>query len=84
MNNKLDHLTDEEQEEILKIYPKLQSTNEGSKDLTKVVNVPANPEVDKTKQELKEGYTEYETKTKQSDRLSYQDDEIEIIEEDIE
>ncbi len=35
------------------------------------------------KEEWKDGYLEYEVKNKESERVSYNEDEIEIIEEDV-
>ncbi len=83
----LDHLTEEEKEEILKIYPKkLESVDEGVSEHGEPV---IKPEIDKSKvvskekkEDWKAGYIDYEVKNKQSDRLSYEDSEIEILEED--
>ncbi len=86
MTDDLDHLTEEERKSVLEIYPKeikdLESSNDGSHtDPTK--EVEKKPEDDTLKTEWKDGYLDYEVKTKESERVSYEDDEIDVIEEDI-
>ncbi len=91
MTDGLEYLTEEERKTVLEIFPKkLESTDDGQKPIQQ--DKDESPEVDTSKvldkrseeqkQDWKDGYTDYEKKTKDSDRLSYQDSEIEIIEEE--
>ncbi len=82
----LEHLTEEEKHEVLKIYPKLaESVDNAVKKDEKIVEVN---KVDEVIKEVAEevGYTDgdYEKKTKDSDRLQYLEDEIEVEEEMVE
>ncbi len=84
----IDELFDKHAKEI----EEFQSTDDGS---TIEEAPPAleekKPDVDTSKKEIKkeildnvsDGYEEYEIKTKESDRLTYSDKEIEVIEEDV-
>jgi len=71
-------------------------TELSSKDGTSMEITTPNPEVDKSKvielnknidklqnEEWKDGYTDYEKKTKESDHLTFGETEIEISEEDL-
>ncbi len=94
MTDELDHLTEDERKTVLSIFPKeirdLESTNEDSKSESVPNGNEKKSEVDKldskiqalTKEEWKDGYLDYEKKTKDSDRISYEDGEIEISEDD--
>ncbi len=73
MSDEFSHLTEEQRKSVLDIYPKEESTDEGVKEDGKPV---IKPEVDKL------AYTEFEKKTKTSDRIQFEDSEIEIIEEE--
>ncbi len=87
----LDYLSDEQVEDIKQIFPKvpkedkeLQSTDESEQSKTvpiekESVEVDKKPKVE----DWKDGYEEYEKKTKQSSGISYLEDEIEVIEEDM-
>ncbi len=95
MTSELDHLTEEERKIVLSIFPKeipdLESTDEGVKEDGEPV---IKPEVDTSKvldkrsedqkQDWRSGYTDYEKKTKDSDRVVFEENEIEITEEDLE
>ncbi len=86
MSSELDYLTEEEIKTIKEIYPKSESTNEGEKkeNPKEIAKSQEVPEVDTVPKKEEEGYTDYEKKTKESDRLTFIDSEIEITEEDIE
>jgi len=87
MSDDLEHLTEEQRKTILEIYPKEikdleASVSEDSK------NIPEkekglNKKSEEQKEDWKSGYLEYEVKTKESDRVVYDDDEIDITEEDL-
>lgn len=83
-------------EEVLERHSKeldnvLKSTDEGKSleeqnksTLPEESAKSVSPNVDTSiKEDWKEGYTEHEVKTKESSRLVYKTDEIEVIEEDI-
>jgi len=80
----LDYLTDQEKEEVKKIYPKIESSDDGVKESPLDVKHPEDDKIKKVKEEV--GYTDgdYEKKTKESDRLQYSEDEIQVEEEMIE
>ncbi len=66
----------------------LESTDDGKKS---DVPIPEKPEVDNSKvltkeqkEDWRKGYTDYEVKNKESDRVVFEDSEIEITEEDLE
>ncbi len=90
----LDYLTEEQIQTIKDIYPKedieSESTNENGKESSSSANSKEENdkklEVDKKPKEeenWKDGYEEYEKKTKQSSGISYTEDEIEVTEEDM-
>lgn len=82
----IEKLTEAEEKIILEIYPnaKLKSTDE-VKDSPDTGSKQA--EVDKRtpeqKQDWKDGYTDYEKKTKESERITFEENEIEITEEEV-
>ncbi len=91
----LDHLTAEEIENVLSIYPKKsESINDGPPIAEPVKTAEEKPEVDSSKVlhkpddkssvEWKDGYLEYEKKSPTSDRVVFEENEIEITEEDLE
>ncbi len=85
----LDHLTAEEIENVLSIYPKKsESINDGPPIAEPVKTAEEKPEVDSSKvvskTEWKDGYVEYEKKSPTSDRVVFEENEIEITEEDLE
>ncbi len=81
----LDHLTEEEKAEILKIYPRiLKSSNDGKNELSTRNGAPMETSAQNPEDGKKHtgSYEQWEVKTKQSDRIQYTDDEIEVFEED--
>jgi len=82
----LRHLTQEEVNEILQIYPKnrIETVPEDSENIPeKEVEKGLEKKSEEQKEDWKEGYLDYEVKNKGSNRLSYEEEEIEILEEDV-
>ncbi len=93
MSKKSYELTDEEYKTIKEIYPNstLETIDDGKKGLPNPASTDTEPEVDTSKvlskeqeEDYQKGYIDYEVKNKESDRISYLEDEIEISEEDLE
>lgn len=74
MTEELTHLTEEQRKQVLEIFPK------EIKDLEATTKDDTTPE---QKDDIRKGYTDYEKKTKESDRLTFGEDEIEMTEEDL-
>ncbi len=88
MTDDLEHLTAEERKAVLEIYPKgikdLESTDDGkSKSVPPAKENASEPEVDRVKEDWKDGYLDYEKKTKDSDRVIFEEGDIEVVEEDL-
>lgn len=87
MSSDLDHLTEEERKTVLSIYPKeikdIEKTEPVIDEQKQISpNVAELPVTKEQKEDWKDGYTDYEKKTKDSERVSYEDNEIEIIEDE--
>jgi len=92
LTDDLEHLTEEQRKQVLDIFPKdikdLESTDEG---VSKEAEAVKKPEVDiglekksiEQVQDWKDGYIDYEKKTKESDRVVFEEGEIEVVEEDL-
>jgi len=87
LTDDLEHLTEDQRKQVLEIFP-----NE-IKDIEKPEAEPAlegEPEKglekksEEQKEDWKKGYLDYEVKTKDSDRVVFEENEIEITEEDLE
>ncbi len=99
MSSDLDHLTKEERKTVLEIFPKEIKDLESSDDIKKgeqLVSADSDKQVEgdskETKNKIsknvseenwKDGYLDYEVKTKESDRVVFDDGDIEIVEEDL-
>ncbi len=92
MSDELEHLTPEQRKQVLEIYPKeiqdLESTDEGVKEdgmpvIKPEVDIPKDDRTPEQKEDWKKGYTDYDHKTNESERIQFGDDEIEVIEEDL-
>ncbi len=94
MTSDLDHLTEEERKVVLGIYPKEIADLETKEQISKNVSEDSNQREEKKvglekvsdeqKEDWKSGYIDYEKKTKDSDRVVFEETEIEITEEDLE
>lgn len=92
MSDELNYLDDEQVDFVKNLYPKSESSDDGKKEMSNV-NQPEDdkqeekkeiPEELKAKnQDWRDGYETYEKKTKQSERLVFKEEEIEVIEEDL-
>ncbi len=94
LTDDLEHLSDEDVKIVLEIFPKIsKNSSESTNEVSKVESAPngnaENAEVDKkpttpklNEESWKDGYVDYEKKTKDSDRVTFLEDEIEIIEEE--
>ncbi len=86
MSSDLEHLTEEEKAEVLKIYPKEIKDIENSIPEDSKQREEKKEGLEKVSKEQEEdwksGYVDYEKKTKESDRVSYSEEEIEVLEED--
>ncbi len=81
----LEHLTEEQKKQVLEIFPKeipdIEKESEIKSEPEKELKNPPTPE---QKEDWKLGYTEYDHKNKTSDRVVFEESEIEITEEDLE
>ncbi len=94
MTSDLDHLTDEERKVVLEIYPKEIKDLEQKGEISPNVSEDSKQREEKKdglekvseeqKEDWKSGYVDYEKKTKDSDRVVYEEGEIELTEEDLE
>ncbi len=75
MTDELDYLTPEQRKSVQEIYPKEITNLE-----PELKNEPTPTQLE----DIKKGYIDYEHKTKQSERIIFGEDEIEITEEDSE
>lgn len=86
MSDELDYLTEEQKKEVKLIYPEdvkdLESSDDGSH-TEPVKEAEKKPDEGTSKAEWKDGYLEYAVKTKESERIQYGEEDIEITEEDL-